>query len=235
MNSHECPATDAKVCKDCGEKKPLSSYYQSKRPNGSIRYFACCKPCFGRRSAVSYLKRRDAKLKRCEQYREENDERIKAYLRQWYQENREHVINRSKAYQSLPERKRADKERLANQYRENREQIRARQNARNATPEGRAKQRQIFERHYEANVTYYVAKGAARRAKRMRATPPWVDEKETLSFYLEARRLTHVTGVKHVVDHIIPLTHSDVCGLHVPANLQVISELDNLRKANRFG
>lgn len=232
MSSQECPATGTKVCKDCGVSKTLDEFYKK---SGEDRYFAVCKPCFGIRSAASYQKRRKANLRRRKQYVKENEDRVKNYLRGWYQKNREKVIVRSKAYQARPDRVAADKSRHEKRYLENREEIRAKQSARNATPEGKRKQREIYQRHYKAKPHYYIAKGAERRARELKATPAWVDLAKIRDCYAEAKRLTLQTGVKHVVDHIVPLKGRNVCGLHVAENLQVIPEKENLRKFNKFG
>lgn len=89
-------------------------------------------------------------------------------------------------------------------------------------------------RHYQGNKHKYVAGVAARRAARLRATPPWVNKKEILAFYAEARRLTKETGIPHEVDHIHPLRGKHLCGLHVPWNLQVIPRVENRKKHNRY-
>lgn len=46
--------------------------------------------------------------------------------------------------------------------------------------------------------------------------------------------MTEATGIEHHVDHIHPLVHPLICGLHVPANLQVITGSENVQKSNRF-
>lgn len=67
------------------------------------------------------------------------------------------------------------------------------------------------------------------------ATPSWVDTKAIKAIYAECKRITMETGVKHEVDHIIPIQGKKVCGLHVPWNLRVITKAVNARKHARFG
>lgn len=56
-------------------------------------------------------------------------------------------------------------------------------------------------------------------------------------FCNEARALVwlrqQITGVPFALDHIIPVVHPYVCGLHVENNLQVIPRLLNSKKSSR--
>lgn len=78
-----------------------------------------------------------------------------------------------------------------------------------------------------------LAAWAKRRAVKKNAMPSWANEEKILEFYKEAKRLTDETGIRYVVDHIIPLQGNNVCGLHVEGNLRVITNLENMRKGNR--
>lgn len=73
-----------------------------------------------------------------------------------------------------------------------------------------------------------------RQAQKRLAMPHWVDANSIFSFYNEARRLEVQTGIKHHVDHIIPLKHEKICGLHCEFNLRVIPASENYAKNNRF-
>ena len=95
--------------------------------------------------------------------------------------------------------------------------------------------KQLSRKHYRNNKQYYITKGHLRAKGVKQAKPKWLTEEH--EFFIEEiyslRDLrTELTGVVHHVDHIIPLKGKDVCGLHVPWNLQVITAKDNLSKSN---
>jgi hypothetical protein len=84
---------------------------------------------------------------------------------------------------------------------------------------------------------YRTMKQREREVACRRATPPWLTEEhraQLRGMYIESAKTTEDTGVRHEVDHIVPLKHSKVCGLHVPWNLRVIPAEENARKYNTF-
>ena len=75
---------------------------------------------------------------------------------------------------------------------------------------------------------------ADRRARILNATVSWSDADKMCLVYKEANDLTENTNTDYHVDHVIPLVHNLVCGLHCEANLQVIPANENLKKGNTF-
>jgi hypothetical protein len=117
-------------------------------------------------------------------------------------------------------------------YERNKEAVIARAAARPAEEKRRLK-KQYFERNPELRK----AQTSLRKRRHREATPQWItaEQKKLIrSLYLEAQRLTKITGERYVVDHIVPLLSEEVCGLHVPWNLRVITQEENLKKSNKM-
>jgi len=99
------------------------------------------------------------------------------------------------------------------------------------------KYRKIAKKCYEKTKHKRFAWQALARAAKRNAVPKWVNgelKQEIQKFYVEARAKTKETGINYEVDHIVPLMGDNVCGLHVPWNLRVITRFENRSKANRF-
>ena len=67
-----------------------------------------------------------------------------------------------------------------------------------------------------------------------RQMPPWANPQTIKEVYLAARLLTEMTGIPHDVDHIVPLKHPLVSGLHVESNLWPVPRDVNNRKSNKY-
>lgn len=83
-------------------------------------------------------------------------------------------------------------------------------------------------------------RGRAARSKRMaQAAPAWANLDTIAALYKQCYERTRSTGVKHHVDHVIPLVGKwngvhVVCGLHCEANLTISTASDNLKKGCFF-
>lgn len=139
-----------------------------------------------------------------------------------YEENKEAERERCKLSARKHSNKRQD---YAKRRRmENPELVRERDRKWEAA--NRDKRRAKERRYVSKNRVKVYAKIAARVRRVRQATPPWASLKEIRAFY--GNRPDGMT-----VDHIVPLKHPNVCGLHVPWNLQYLTKSENSRKGNR--
>ena len=82
-----------------------------------------------------------------------------------------------------------------------------------------------------------AATHAKRRAEKLQATPQWLTKEQFLQiegFYKLAKLMEKQLGGKYDVDHIVPFNGSNVSGLHVPWNLQVLTKKENIKKSNKY-
>jgi len=117
-------------------------------------------------------------------------------------------------------------------YERNKEAVIARANARPLIDKQRYKKA-----HKAANPEYYNVLNSLRKRRHKNATPIWLTKQQKndiKELYINAMELTRITKTKYVVDHVIPLNNPTVCGLHVPWNLRVITQEENLKKSNSF-
>jgi 5-methylcytosine-specific restriction endonuclease McrA len=76
-----------------------------------------------------------------------------------------------------------------------------------------------------------MVKARLRKLKIKEATPLWLSKEQKAQiadFYKKAK----IFGL--VVDHIVPLKGTGVNGLHVPWNLQLLTDEENKRKSNKY-
>jgi hypothetical protein len=110
-------------------------------------------------------------------------------------------------------------------YEANKENVIARAQARPDEDKRRYKKT-----HKVNNPDMYKEMTSLRRRRFRDATPKWLTENQKMEIRLKYRlaiELSRATGERHAVDHIIPLHGESVCGLHVPWNLQVLTQKDN--------
>lgn len=149
--------------------------------------------------------------------------------------------------------------RKCNDESRNREALRAKDRRRNAKPERKAAGRASYLRNIEKRRAYYAlrypAEAEARKARAVawaranpakrrkltaqarrwikQATPSWLTSEQKAAIHAIYMDAAAREGDLQV-DHIVPIRGKEVCGLHVPWNLRVISGEENRKKGNRL-
>jgi hypothetical protein len=228
-----------KTCTKCRAKQDSSEYYKDKSKPDCL--YSHCKKCH---SAYT----RD--------WKSNNRKKVNEIARSSYQRNKEKISARDSAYRknkyATDESYREVCKKRAREYdRENKEKVLVKQKI--SREKFRDRNKRILQAWYERNKEnvkaktkqYYAlhkerlrpsscAKTVRRQKRTARATPKWVDHAAIKSIYMQCAEISKFTGIKHHVDHIIPIRSDLVCGLHVENNLQIIPAIDNHIKSNKF-
>lgn len=221
-------------CTRCQQEKEYSSFTVRKAsPSG---YTQRCKECIRIVRQEDYRNNPKKHKDRARKYREnkieycraKNRERSKKrtlenpeYMKQYYLNNKEKW-----KYVSTEESRAAVRERR----RKNPEKIK--QRSKQYYYKNKLKQNKACS-EYKKNNKYTINTLSAERRARKRNATIGNFRTEIRQIYKEcADRCSDLETFQ--VDHIIPLTHPDICGLHVPWNLQILSTIENNIKSNKF-
>lgn len=219
-----------KACIKCGVLKPLEDFFL-RSSSSSVRRGEC-KSCLCERTnnwrknnkeksdqySKNYRLRNPEKWKEiCKnntkiQY-QKNPEKWKRYSRDWRLKNPERVAERVALWmQKNPD--------WWDTYRKkNAVAIRAKNAA-----------------YSKSNPAKASQKSSRYTARKLRSQPRWLTVfhlAQIEEMYEVAIAVSCQTGIKHHVDHIVPLRGKTVRGLHVPWNLQVIPDEENFYKSNK--
>jgi len=195
-----------KYCSECKTIKSRDEFHAKLAAGDNLR--STCKYC---------------KKNYYEANKEANKERIAEYNKAYREANKEDIAVKTKAYRE------ANKENIAAAhkawYAANKEDILVKTKAyREVNKEDILVKAKAY---YEANKPAYFARAARRRATKLNATPLWCETELIKEFYANRPEGYHV-------DHIVPLQHPLVCGLHCIDNLQYLTAEENLSKSNKF-
>lgn len=213
-----------KLCTKCGETKPVDQFSKNKSKHDGLH--GRCKSCDNARTRVWYEANRERDLEGCRTWRAANKERAAATARA----RRNAAPEKHRAYVQKYRERHPDRiAAYAEATREQKNAYHKRWYALNLEDK-RAKNRQWS----KENPGKHGALCAKRRAQELKACPAWADLDAIALMYRIARRVSRQTGIKHEVDHIIPLRGKVVCGLHVETNLQLLTLQANRAKHARL-
>ncbi len=184
------------------------------------------------RSRQYYLLNKEKIKAKVKEYQLKNQESIKTQRAAHYLENREkHLANSKKWHQANPEKVQAARQRYKTKYPE---RYKASQRKYDLRPEVKEATNKRGAQWHRDNPERTLARVREYQADKINATPSWADRRYMELFYIFAKEEEQRLGVPVHVDHIIPLRHKLVCGLHNEFNLQLLTATDNHIKNNHF-
>lgn len=225
-----------KECSRCLLEKPLAAFYRRARAKDGFR--SECKICTNNANRSYALSHPEVVALASKNWVSRHPEKRKIIKTAWASKNPE-SIKRSNARQY--EKRRALRPPLVRkekkkpdwkyEYQKNREQNLQKQAA------WRERNREALRERYRLYSKLHKAKCREKfqryRAKKYSAVPRWANIAAMREIYSTAAWLTKTTGVKHHVDHVIPLNSPMVQGFHCESNLEILTAYKNISKSNR--
>jgi hypothetical protein len=221
-----------KECAKCKIEKPINEFNKDRKRKDSL-YIYCrsCKSIIGKeyRNNFSY-EQKEKERERMRKYEENHREKRRLKNKKFREKDKKEQSLRAIAWQKKNKEKDQETKKLWRLN--NPEKIKELRNKWNNNNKEKCKE--MSRRYRENNPDKCLALSNEKRARKAGATPGWANKEKITDIYKEARRLSKITGILFHVDHIIPLRHKLVCGLHVHTNLQILTASENLKKHNTY-
>ena len=168
---------------------------------------------------------------RLRKYYDENRNEVNRKQREYLADNKDKVLPKRRIYRELNKDYINKKRKLAPSYMSKKElEYKA-----IYREENRDKERARTRKWQKANPEKVQWHNGQREQKILQATIGGdMFKDEILAIYKESARKTKNEGVQYHVDHIIPLVSKNVCGLHIPQNLRIITAEENIKKKNKL-
>lgn len=217
---------ELRVCKFCKEEKNIEDFHFKSKAKGIRKHQ--CKSCCKLYRHEYYIKNKEKIYEQTESYRKANPQIYNENTARWRVENCESIKNYTKTYNERNKEILKIKDKKRKSTPEHKKWYKKWKSSYFSIPENRERRKLkhgIWSKRNKDKICYYSSK---RRSDLKNATPTWADLDIIFSFYQEAQ----YHGLQ--VDHIIPISHPLVCGLHCEFNLQLLTKTQNISKNNSF-